>query len=354
MDKEELLRLVDSLHRDKNIDTELIFQGIEAALTSAARRHFVSAETISVKIDRTTGEIIAYEQDRRIDPSELGRISAQTAKQVIIQKIRDAERDAIYEEYAGRKGTIVSGTVQRFEGSTMIINLGRVEGFMPKSEQIANELYHPGERVRAIILDTRKVGSKVKITLSRNHQDFVRKLFELEVPEIGDDIIEVKALAREAGYRTKIAVNSKDANVDSVGACVGVRGSRIKNIVDELGGEKIDIVRWSEAPEDLIPNTLKPAEVSCILLATEERHVTVVVPEDQLSLAIGKKGQNVRLAAKLTQWDIDIVTEAELQQRIAEGTEELEAAKVSEDESIPSDDTTAAEKDVAESGKLQE
>ncbi len=357
MNKEELLRLVDSLHKDKNIDKEVVFQGIEAALASAARKHFISAELVSVKIDRVTGEIVAFEQDRRIDPSDLGRISAQTAKQVIIQKIRDAERDAIYEEFIGRKGTIVSGTVQRFEGSVIIINLGRAEGFMPKSEQIANELYHPGDRIRALIWDVRKVGTKVKIFLSRNHQDFVRKLFELEVPEIGEKIIEIKAVAREAGYRTKIAVDSNDPNVDSVGACVGVRGSRIKNIVDELSGEKIDIVRWSEAPEVLIPNTLKPAEVSSILLSSEERHATVVVPEDQLSLAIGKKGQNVRLAAKLTQWDIDIVTEAELQQRISEEAEELQAApgdkpaleRSEGNESITSDNIPTVEKGIGNS-----
>lgn len=336
MDKEELLRLVDSLHRDKNIDKEVVFQGIESALTSAARKHFVSAEAVSVKIDRVTGEIIAYEKDRKIDPAELGRISAQTAKQVIIQKIRDAEMDAIYEEFKSYKGTIVSGTVLRFEGPVMIVNLNKAEGIMPKAEQITNEPYHPGDRIRALVLDVRKVGIKVKIILSRNHQDFVRKLFELEVPEIAEKTIEIKALAREAGYRTKIAVDSKDPNVDSVGACVGVRGSRIKNIVDELGGEKIDIVRWNEAPEVLIPNTLKPAEVSSILLSSEERHATVVVPEDQLSLAIGKKGQNVRLAAKLTQWDIDIVTEAELQQRLSEGAEEMQPSLGSEVESLES------------------
>lgn len=353
MDKEELLRLVDSLHRDKNIDKEVVFQGIEAALTSAARKHFISAEPISVKIDRATGEIIAFEQDRRIDPAELGRISAQTAKQVIIQKIRDAERNAIYEEFISRKETIVSGTVQRFEGSVMIVNLGRAEGFMPKSEQIPNELYHPGDRTRALVLDVKKVGTKVKTILSRNHANFVRRLFELEVPEIAEKTIEIKALVREAGHRTKIAVDSKDPNVDSVGACVGIRGSRIKSIVDELNGEKIDIIRWSGTPEVLIPNTLKPAEVSSILLSTEERHATVVVPEDQLSLAIGKKGQNVRLAARLTQWEIDIVTESELQQRISEGTEELQAVEVSNDESIPSNNTTTVEKNTADTGKLQ-
>lgn len=345
MNKDELLRLVDSLHMDKNIDKEVVFQGIEAALASAARKHFVTAGQVSVKIDRETGEIIAYEEDHRIDPAELGRISAQTAKQVIIQKIRDAERDALYEEYIERKGTIVSGTVQRFEGSVMIINLGRTEGVMPKSEQIINEMYRPGERVRALILDARKVGSKVKIILSRNHQDFVRRLFELEVPEIAEGIIEIKALAREAGYRTKIAVDTQDSNIDSVGACVGVRGSRIKNIVDELGGEKIDIVRWSDAPEVLIPNTLKPAEVTSILISTDEKHATVVVPEDQLSLAIGKKGQNVRLTAKLTQWDIDIVTESELQQRMLEETEELQAVEATENDSDPSD-TVTTEKDI--------
>ena len=339
MDKESLLRLVDSLHRDKEIAKEVVFQGIESALTTAARKHFKSPEGISIQIDRHTGEIVAMDGDRKIDPSELGRITAQTAKQVIIQKIREAERDVIYEDYNSRKGAIVSGTVQRFEGSTMVVNLGKTEGVLHKSEQIADEHYNKGERIRATIFDVKKVGTRVKIMLSRAHTDFVHRLFELEVPEIAEGTIEIKALAREPGHRTKIAVVSSDPNVDCVGACVGVRGSRIKNIVDELNGEKIDIIRWSDEPEALLPNALKPAEVSGIILSAENQVATIVVPNDQLSLAIGKRGQNVRLASRLTAWDIDIITESELEER--QKASVLETTEVAGSNKAPSDNLNA-------------
>lgn len=336
MYKENLLRLVDSLHRDKEIAKEVVFQGIEAALITAAKKHFRSQEAVSIQIDRKTGEIVAMEGDRKIDPSELGRITAQTAKQVIIQKIREAERDVIFEDFCKRKGVIVSGKVQRFEGATMIVNLGKTEGVLQKSEQTANEHYTIGERVRAVILDVKKVGTRVKITLSRTHPDFVRKLFELEVPEIAENTIEIKALAREAGQRSKIAVASSDENVDCVGACVGMRGSRIKNIVDELNGEKIDIIRWSEEPELLLPNALKPAEVSGIILSPENRTATIVVPNDQLSLAIGKRGQNVRLASRLTEWNIDIITDAEFEKR--QKADDLELAEVADANNVSTND----------------
>ena len=313
MDKESLLRLVDLLHKDKDIDKDIVFQGIETALESAARKHLKTSEPISINIDRETGEIAAMQGEQEIDLSELGRINAQTAKQVIIQKIKEAERDVIYDEYVDRKGTIVSGMVQRFEGPTIIINLGKTEGYLPKSEQISNEYHRSGERVRCIVTEVKKVGHRVKILLSRTHSNFVRQLFELEVPEIPEKIVEIKGLVREAGYRTKIAVFSEEPNVDCVGACVGVRGTRIKNIVDELNGEKIDIIRWDDDLEVFVPNTLKPAEVTGILLSPENNVATVVVPDDQLSLAIGKRGQNVRLASKLAGWDIDIITEEELE-----------------------------------------
>ncbi|MCF6150515.1 MAG: transcription termination/antitermination protein NusA [Candidatus Kuenenia sp.] len=347
MDKESLLRLVDSLHRDKEIAKEVVFQGIEAALTTAAKKHFRSQEAVSIQIDRTTGEIVAMEGDRKIDPSELGRITAQTAKQVIIQKIREAERDVIYEDFSDRKGVIVSGKVQRFEGATMIVNLGKTEGVLQKSEQTANEQYNIGERVRAIVLDVKKVGTRVKITLSRTHPDFVRKLFELEVPEIAENTIEIKALAREPGHRTKIAVSSTDENVDCVGACVGMRGSRIKNIVDELNGEKIDIIRWSEEPEVLLPNALKPAEVSGIILSPENRTATIVVPNDQLSLAIGKRGQNVRLASRLTEWNIDIITDAEFEERQKAG--DVDLVEVTEENEGSAEELTEKNVDPANS-----
>lgn len=323
MDKESLLRLVDSLHRDKEIAKDVVFQGIEAALATAARKHFKTQKTVSIKIDRNTGEIFAMEGDQKIDPSDLGRITAQTAKQVIIQKIREAERDVIYDDFYERKGTIVSGKVQRFEGPVMIVNLGKTEGILQKSEQTTNEHYNIGERIRAIVIDVRKAGIKVKIMLSRTHADFVRRLFELEVPEIAEHTIEIKSLAREPGYRTKIAVTSSDENVDCVGACVGMRGSRIKNIVDELNGEKIDIIRWSDEPEVLLPNALKPAEVSGIILSSDKQTATIVVPNDQLSLAIGKRGQNVRLASRLTDWNIDIITESDLEEKQKAGDVEL-------------------------------
>ncbi len=315
---QELLRVVDNIARDKNIDKESIFVDLEEAMVSAARKHFGEPESnIVVNIDRNTGQITASKDDVQIDIKQLGRIPAQTAKQVIIQKIRADERSSIYAEFVQRKGEIISGTVVRYESGTLIVNLDRwTEGFMPKGEQIMGQTHRVGERVRCLILDVKETSNQVKIILSRTHPDFIRRLFELEVPEINEKIIEVRVLAREAGYRTKVAVASFDDKVDPVGACVGVRGSRIKNIVDELGGEKIDIVRWNESSQVLVSNALMPAKVSEIALCFELGRATVVVDEDQLSLAIGKHGQNVRLAARLTGWDIDILTPDEYNQGI--------------------------------------
>ncbi len=307
----DLVRIVDSISRDKNIEKDEVFADLEQAMISAVRKAHGQTDEVNVQIDRLTGDITALRNGQPIDMRELGRIAAQTAKQVMIQKIREAERGSIYEEFLARKGTVVTGTIARQEGGALIVNLGRAEGFLPKSEQIPGETHHPGERIRCLILDVREAPHQVKIVLSRSHPEFIRRLFELEVPEVAERIIEIKELAREAGYRTKIAVSSIDAKVDAVGACVGVRGSRIKNIVVELGGEKIDIVRWNESSQILIGNALKPAEVTEIALCFELSRATVVVAEDQLSLAIGKRGQNVRLAARLTGWDIDILTPAE-------------------------------------------
>jgi N utilization substance protein A len=235
----------------------------------------------------------------------------------MIQKIRADERDSIFSEFVQRKGEIISGTVVRYEAGTVIVNLDHwTEGFMPKGEQIMGQTHRPSERVRCLILDVKESANQVKIILSRTHPLFIRRLFELEVPEIAEKIIEIRILAREAGYRTKVAVASFDDKVDPVGACVGVRGSRIKNIVEELGGEKIDIVRWNESSHTLVANALMPAKVSEIALCFELGRATVVVDEDQLSLAIGKHGQNVRLAARLTGWDIDILTPGEYNQGI--------------------------------------
>jgi N utilization substance protein A len=315
---QELVRIVDNIARDKNIDREAIFQDLESAMVSAAKKYFGKIEAnIEVRIDRTSGDIIAFKDGQQIDIKKLGRIPAQTAKQVMIQKIKADERQSIYDEFIDRKGEIVSGVVVRYEGGAVIINLNnRIEAILPKSEQIAGQNHHPSERIRCLILDVREASSVVKIILSRTHPDFIRRLFELEVPEVAEGIIEIKALAREAGYRTKIAVQSNDNKVDAVGACVGVRGSRIKNIVEELGGEKIDIVRWNESSQELIANALMPAKCSQVALCLELGGATVVVPEDQLSLAIGKHGQNVRLAARLTDWDIDILTPEEYNQEV--------------------------------------
>jgi len=334
----ELIRIVDGLARDKNIDKDLVLDDLEAAMESAIRKRYGPDEQVEVKIDRLSGNITAALNGSPINMTELGRIAAQTAKQVMIQRIREAERGSIYEEFLERKGTIVTGTVARLEGSALIVNIGRTEGFLPRSEQIPGETHQPGERIRALILEVRDAPHQVKIILSRSHPDFIRRLFELEVPEVAERIIEMKALAREAGYRTKVAVSSIDLKVDAVGACVGVRGSRIKNIVEELGGEKIDIVRWNESSQILIANALKPAEIQDTALCFELGRATVVVPDEQLSLAIGKRGQNVRLAARLTGWDIDILTPKEYNRgldrlattlRKVEGVQEVIAERIS-------------------------
>ncbi|MHC4645219.1 MAG: transcription termination factor NusA [Planctomycetota bacterium] len=329
---QDLLRIVDNIARDKNIGRESIFADLEEAMVSAIRKHFGEPESeIVVRIDRDTGKVFASKNDERIDIRKLGRIPAQTAKQVMIQKIRADERDSIYTEFVQRKGEIASGLAVRYESGALVVDLNhRTEGFLPKNEQIMGQTHRPGERIRCLILDVREVSSQVKIILSRTHPDFIRRLFEFEVPEIAENIIEIRALAREAGYRTKVAVVSHDDKVDPVGACVGVRGSRIKNIVDELGGEKIDIVRWNDSSQVLITNSLMPAKVSEIALCFELGRATVVVDEDQLSLAIGRHGQNVRLAARLTGWDIDILTPDEYNQgveRLANCVKRVEGAE---------------------------
>ncbi len=307
----DLIRFVDSISRDKAIDKESIFVDLEAAILSAIRKANGEEAEIAVGIDRITGTIAATVDGKEVNMATLGRIAAQTGKQVLIQRVREDERNSIFDEYSQRVGSVVTGTVIRYEGSSLIVNLGRGEGILPRSEQIPGDVHHSGERIRAMILDVREERNLVRIVLTQTHPDYIRRLFELEVPEVGERIIEIRALAREAGYRTKVAVTSIDAKVDAVGACVGVRGSRIRNIVDELGGEKIDIVRWNESSQILISNSLKPAEVQETFLCFELGRATVIVAEDQLSLAIGKRGQNVRLAARLTGWDIDISTPEE-------------------------------------------
>jgi len=321
MNGSDVLRIVDLMHREKNIPKEIIFGSIEAAVQLATQKHYGEEEGVVVTIDRDSGSIVAKRGEDLIEPEVLGRIAAQSAKQLMIQKIREAESDALFGEFANQKGDLVVASVQRFESGAATCTLGKSEAYLPRSEQIPGETYHVGERIKAVILDVRKTGHRVKIILSRNHPDLVRRLFENEIPEIADRTIEIKAVAREAGYRSKVAVSSIDLKVDCVGACVGVRGSRIKNIVEELGNERIDIVRWNDSLQVLIPNALQPATVEEVFLYPRLGRAIVLVKEDQLSLAIGRRGQNVRLASKLVGWDIEIMTHEELNEGIerAEG-----------------------------------
>jgi N utilization substance protein A len=317
MKPEEILRIVDAIHRDKNIDKEIVFQAIEAALVTALARQYGETAQITITIDRGSGTLSGTHDGVEIDTAELsGRIGAQTAKQVIIQKIREAERDAIHDEFEEQIGQMVSGMVTRVEGATASVSLGSTEAILPRSEQIPGESYHVNERIRSTIFEVRKVGSRVKIILSRIRPQLVQRLFEQEIPEIADGVIEIRAISREPGYRSKVAVISSDNRIDCVGACVGVRGNRIKNIVEELGGERIDIVRWSDDLQVLVPNALQPAEVDEVILCQMLGRGIVLVREDQLSLAIGRRGQNVRLASKLCGWDIEIMTREELDQQI--------------------------------------
>ena len=319
----ELLRLVETIRRDKSIEGEIIFQGIESALVSAAKKHFGAAEDVSITIDRASGQMEVIMGGQRIDPAGFGRIAAQTAKQVIIQKIREAERASLMENYADQIGAIVSGQVTRVEHGNAVVSLSRGEGFLPKSEQIPGETLHIGDRLRALIIEVREAGTSIKIVLSRTHPDLIARLFELEVPEVAEQTIVIEAIAREPGRRTKVAVSSIDSRVDPVGACVGIRGSRIKNIVAEVANEKVDIARYNESPQIFIADALKPAQVKEVLLNRDINRATVLVADDQLSLAIGKKGQNVRLAARITGWNIDIMTPAEYEQQRAKAYEQL-------------------------------
>ncbi|WP_437201611.1 transcription termination factor NusA [Planctomicrobium sp. SH664] len=320
MNGNEVLRIVDAIHRDKGIDKEIVFSGIEAAILSAARKHYGEDREIVIQIHRTTGEASAKLDGKDLPKDELGdllgRIAAQTAKQVMIQKIREAERDALYDEFTELRSHLVNGVVVRVDHGVASVNLGKVEAILPKSEQIPGEMHRVGDRVRAVVLEVRKVGSRIKVVLSRVHPELVRRLFEVEIPEVSERVIEVRSLAREAGYRSKVAVSCYDNNIDCVGACVGVRGSRIKTIVDELDGERIDIVRWNDSLQVLIPNAMQPAEVEDVILCPMLGRVIVLVREDQLSLAIGKKGQNVRLASKLVGWDIEVMTQDELDEQL--------------------------------------
>lgn len=316
-----ILELVDKLHEEKKIAKDVIFKGIAAAIKVAAERHFQvdekalaeGAPGVFVAVDEATGHIVAKHGDQELDPGMLGRIAAQSAKQMIIQKVREAESDTVYTEFNGKKYELVLGTVTRVDAGTALVQLtAKTEALLPRSEQIPGETHHVGERVKAIIMEVRKQGNRVKVVLSRAHPEFVKALFEEEIPEIDERIIDIRAVAREAGYRSKVAVTSIDMKVDAVGACVGVRGSRIKNVIEELNGERIDIVRWNDALQVLIPNALQPAQISDVFTYPRLGRAIVLVTDDQLSLAIGRRGQNVRLASKLVGWDIEIMTHDEL------------------------------------------
>ncbi|MEJ5329489.1 MAG: transcription termination factor NusA [Desulfobaccales bacterium] len=347
----ELRRLIDQVSRDKGIDKELLISAIKDAVRSAARKKYGPKLDIEVDYKDDTGEIevfqykevveevtdpltqVSLEEGRQIDPeceagdqlgfkmdaSQFGRIAAQSAKQVIMQRMKDAERDLVYEEYKDRKGEIISGIVQRLDQDGIIVNLGRTEAVLPPSEQVPKEIYHKGERIRAYILEVKRQSKGPQIILSRTHPNFLVALFEAEVPEIADGTVQILACAREPGSRSKIAVASRDSDVDPVGACVGLKGSRVQNIVQELRGEKIDIIPWSPDVARFATNALQPAEVSRIILNQATQTMEVIVPDDQLSLAIGKRGQNVRLASKLVGWKIDVKTESKYSKSLKDG-----------------------------------
>jgi N utilization substance protein A len=317
----ELIAILEQIEREKGISKEVLLESIEQAMEVAARKvaKITDEEAeISVQIDRETGEVKAFVGDEEITSKSLARIAAQTARQVIVQRMREAEKDVIYDEYKDKIGTLISGTVYRFEKNRVVLDLfGKTEAVIMRRELSPLDDFKLGDRVRAYCLEVRK-DKGAQIVASRRAASFVRKLFELEVPEIYDGIVEIKSIARDAGDRTKIAVYSKDDKIDCVGACVGMRGSRVKNIVQELRGEKIDIVRYHEKSEEFIKAALLPAEVGSIALDKEHKRAIVLVGQDQLSLAIGKSGQNVRLASRLTGWEIDVRTREELEREHAE------------------------------------
>ena len=350
MDTSSLLRMIDTIHRDKDIPTEVIFRGLEDALATGIRKRLGVGEDLVVTINRETGEVTMEddEEEYEFDLAVLGRIVAQAVKQGFSQKVREAERDVLYEEYENRVGQILNGVVQRFEGDYVVINLGRVEALLGKEDRVRGETYSPGDRIRGLLVEVRKDGSRIKLFVSRTHPDLVRRLFDLEVPEIADEIIEIKRVVREPGYRTKMAVQSADPRIDCIGACVGVRGSRIKAVIDELRGERIDIIRWSDSLETLIMNGLKPAAIHIdnIFPDVENRKAVVIVDEDQQSLAIGKKGQNVRLASKLCGWEIDIQTREQFEAQTLGGLATAEDGEM-ESVEVPTGDPAAAEDGIA-------
>ncbi|NQU12349.1 transcription termination/antitermination protein NusA [bacterium] len=366
----ELLAVLDYLQREKGIDREVLIDAVEQALLQASKKSTGPARDLRIEIDRATGnihtfaklkvveqvaniheEITLADARRRngqaelgedieveVTPQNFGRIAAQTAKQAMLQRIRQVEKDMVYEEFKGRAGDIIRGTVRRFERNDVIVDLGRIEAIMPGRERVPTEEYQPGDRIRSYILSVSNATHGPEIILSRSHPDFVRRLFELEVSEIADGTVTIKAIAREAGYRTKIAVVSRDDKVDPVGACVGMRGMRVKNIVRELAGEKIDITRWDPDIRQFVSNALSPAKLKNLVIDEVAHSVKIFVDQDQLSLAIGKKGQNARLTSKITGWNIEIDKE----ETVELGFEEKLARAVKEMATIPGIDQETA------------
>ncbi|HHW02816.1 MAG TPA: transcription termination/antitermination protein NusA [Thermoanaerobacterales bacterium] len=334
----EFIEAIEQLEKEKGISKEVLLEALEASLISAYKKNYGSAQNVAVNIDRDTGEVKVFSRKTVTDevkdplleidleeastiyptakigdvisvevtPKKFGRIAAQTAKQVVMQRIREAERNIIYEEFSGRETDIVTGVVQRFDKKNIIIDLGKIEVVLPPNEQIPTENYKQGDRIKVYILEVKKTTKGPQITVSRSHPGLVKRLFELEVPEIFEGVVEIKGIAREAGSRTKIAVFSKNENVDPVGSCVGPKGARVQAIVEELKGEKIDIIKWDKNISTFISNSLSPAKVLEVTVEENNKIARVTVAENQLSLAIGKEGQNARLAAKLTGWKIDI------------------------------------------------
>ncbi len=341
----DFINALEEIEKEKGISKDIIFDALESALISSYKKNFGSSHNVFVEMDRLTGLVgvyatkdiveddqiedkalqISLEDAKKIDsnlelgdvarieitPRDFGRIAAQTAKQVVIQRIKDAERDVIFDEFANRENEIITGQIQRIAKNNVYIDLGKTEGILPPAEQILNESYEQGKRLKLLILEVKKTTKGPRIVLSRASVGLVKRLFELEVPEISDGIVEIFSISREAGSRTKIAVFSKNPDVDPLGSCVGFKGARVKAIVDELNGEKIDIVIWSKDAKEFIANSLSPSKVVKVIANEKEKAAMVVVPDYQLSLAIGKEGQNARLAAKLTNWKIDIKSESQ-------------------------------------------
>jgi N utilization substance protein A len=321
----ELIEALRQIEREKGIQAETLINAIEAALLSAYHKNYGTTHEARVEMDRETGAIRVFSistdekgetVEEEVTPENFGRIAAQTAKQVILQRIREAERDMMFEEYHEKVGDVVTGIVQQSDQRYTLVDLGKVEALLPTSEQIQGEKYEHGDRIKTYIVEVRKTNKGPQILVSRTHPGLIKRLFELEVPEIEDKYVEIKAVSREPGYRSKIAVYSKDRNIDPVGACVGSKGSRVRMIVNELKGEKIDIVPWDEDPKVFVANALAPAKVKEVRVNLEDESAEVIVPDNQLSLAIGKEGQNARLAAKLTGLRIDIKSESQYKEEI--------------------------------------